>query len=311
MTPKIGDLFLGSKGYPVTKNYATHIKYNPGTMYGVDYGCPDGTPLLACWDGTIATGTNPKGTDWGNYCWLTSTENTYYKAGYAHCKSFVVKSGKVVRGQLIGYSDSSGYCFGAHLHFSVAYKGKPVNPEKMAWLIKNPTKPVVPGKGVEMINAADADMLGRVVFYLPRATSSIKGYIGKTFASTLRAWEKSSGSWKARKNVYLVKYPAAIKEVAALKKKITAIEKAHATAVKKTAEEYQKAIDKANKNVEAVQTEYTALELKMGEQTKAMEILQEKLKTYQKPQGPEIPRVTKFDTFWVRVWKRLLQLIAK
>ena len=94
--------------------------------------------------------------------------------------------------------------------------------------------------------------------------------------------------------------------------RITNLEKAHAIAVEKTAEEFQIALNKANKDREAVHVEYTALRLEMGEQTKAMEILQEELNTCQKePTGPQIPRVTKHDGYWTKVWKKLLQVIAK
>ena len=48
---------------------------------------------------------------------------------YGHMASFVVKPGELVhRGQLIGYSDSTGLAGGDHVHFEVLLDGVPVNP---------------------------------------------------------------------------------------------------------------------------------------------------------------------------------------
>ncbi len=48
---------------------------------------------------------------------------------YAHLESFAVKVGeRVVRGQLIGHTDTTGLAEGDHLHFAVLVDGVPVNP---------------------------------------------------------------------------------------------------------------------------------------------------------------------------------------
>ncbi len=51
---------------------------------------------------------------------------------YAHLSRYLVKKGDLVKkGQIIGYTDSTGLTGGDHLHFSVLLSGHPVNP--MEW----------------------------------------------------------------------------------------------------------------------------------------------------------------------------------
>ncbi len=48
---------------------------------------------------------------------------------YAHLSRYVVKKGDVVKkGQIIGYTDSTGLAGGDHLHFGILLSGHPVNP---------------------------------------------------------------------------------------------------------------------------------------------------------------------------------------
>jgi murein DD-endopeptidase MepM/ murein hydrolase activator NlpD len=52
---------------------------------------------------------------------------------YNHLTRWVVSAGQhVTRGQLIGYSGTTGYSTGCHLHFMVLVNGSTVNP--MGWL---------------------------------------------------------------------------------------------------------------------------------------------------------------------------------
>jgi murein DD-endopeptidase MepM/ murein hydrolase activator NlpD len=53
-------------------------------------------------------------------------------SSYNHLTRFVVRSGRVRRGQLIAYSGTTGLSTGCHLHFEVYVSGTHVNP--MNWL---------------------------------------------------------------------------------------------------------------------------------------------------------------------------------
>jgi murein DD-endopeptidase MepM/ murein hydrolase activator NlpD len=100
---------------------------------GTDFGVPCGTPVHAAAGGRIL--------------------QTYYNAGYGnriilnngimrgkgvvttynHLTRWIVNPGQhVTRGQLIGYSGTTGYSTGCHLHFMVIVNGATVNP--MGWL---------------------------------------------------------------------------------------------------------------------------------------------------------------------------------
>lgn len=229
MAVKIGDLFLGSKGFPVTRGFAAHPKYG---CPGVDYACPNKTKLLACFNGVAQVGTNPAGKDWGNYIWLKSTEDTRYKAGYAHLYKAAVKNGaRVIRGQLLAYSDNSGLSTGPHLHFSVSVNGTCIDPAKLPWLIKNPTKPVVPGVVSDM-------------------------YTDKSgiFNVTL-----SAARWNASAVRYYKDYKAQAKKVATLTAQVAKLKKDNEVAWKKTAADYQTAIENLSKKVHSLEDQLTTL----------------------------------------------------
>ena len=81
---------------------------------GVDFGCPQGTEILACHDGTVyKTGYEKNG--YGNYIILKSEDTS--GTLYAHLNAIMVQQGAVVtKGQQIAYSGSTGNSTGAHLH---------------------------------------------------------------------------------------------------------------------------------------------------------------------------------------------------
>lgn len=83
--------------------------------HGVDIALPEGTPVLACAEGTVLqSGENG---DWGisvtiKHSWGTSI--------YAHLKDSVVSVGQeIAQGAAIGYSGATGTSFGPHLHFGI------------------------------------------------------------------------------------------------------------------------------------------------------------------------------------------------
>ena len=103
--------FEGS--YPITQNYG-----EAGTSAfhtGIDYACPENTPILASEAGTVMFA----GWDSTGYGYCVIIQHADGNATlYAHLKMVAVKAGqKVQRSQVIGYSGTTGNSTGPHLHF--------------------------------------------------------------------------------------------------------------------------------------------------------------------------------------------------
>jgi murein DD-endopeptidase MepM/ murein hydrolase activator NlpD len=103
-------------------------EYHPG----IDIAVPSGTPIRAAASGTVIF-TEPESSSggYGNYTCIDHGGGL--STCYAHQASFAVSAGQSVsQGQIIGYSDCTGYCFGPHLHFEVRIGGEVTDP--MAYL---------------------------------------------------------------------------------------------------------------------------------------------------------------------------------
>jgi murein DD-endopeptidase MepM/ murein hydrolase activator NlpD len=95
---------------------------------GIDIGVPSGTPIRAAAAGRVVLlqGAGASG-GYGNFTCIQHTASM--STCYAHQQSFAVSMGQSVsQGQVIGYSDCTGRCFGPHLHFEVRINGSVVNP---------------------------------------------------------------------------------------------------------------------------------------------------------------------------------------
>lgn len=116
---------FGMRFHPVLQRWMLHD--------GLDYGIDCGTPLYAAAAGTVfSAGYNPRG--WGNQVLIDHgiQRGVNVVSSYNHMSRIVVFGGSVARGQLIGYSGTTGYSTGCHLHFGVYTDGTPVNP--LGWL---------------------------------------------------------------------------------------------------------------------------------------------------------------------------------
>jgi peptidoglycan DL-endopeptidase CwlO len=95
---------------------------------GIDIAVPSGTPIRAAAAGTVIL-EQPEAASggYGNYTCIDHGGGI--STCYAHQESFAVSSGDhVQQGQVIGYSDCTGYCFGPHLHFEVRINGQVTDP---------------------------------------------------------------------------------------------------------------------------------------------------------------------------------------
>jgi len=98
---------------------------------GVDIAVPAGTPIRAAKAGTIVLNqTEAESGGYGNYTCIDHGGGV--STCYAHQSSFVITSGSVGQGEVIGYVGCTGHCDGDHLHFEVRVNGVPTDP--MAYL---------------------------------------------------------------------------------------------------------------------------------------------------------------------------------
>ncbi len=89
---------------------------------------PSGTPIRAAAAGTVIF-TEPEASSggYGNYTCIDHGGGL--STCYAHQETFAVSAGQhVSQGQVIGYSDCTGYCFGPHVHFEVRINGSVTDP---------------------------------------------------------------------------------------------------------------------------------------------------------------------------------------
>lgn len=100
---------------------------------GVDFACPEGTPILAAKSGRVikseAKIRNGKYYSYGNYVTITHGDGTMTL--YAHMSRRAVSTNEQVsQGQVIGYVGSTGNSTGNHLHFEIFVSGRRVNPSQ-------------------------------------------------------------------------------------------------------------------------------------------------------------------------------------
>lgn len=105
--------------YPITLDY--HELWlptydNKKTFHeGIDYGCPEGTPILASADGTVIRSAFVA-SGYGEYIIIMHSDGS--GTVYAHLKVRTKQMfDKVQQGDVIGYSGSTGKSSGPHLHF--------------------------------------------------------------------------------------------------------------------------------------------------------------------------------------------------
>lgn len=117
------------KEYRVTSSFNANrlhpITGHPAPHNGVDLGTPTGTEVLATGDGIVTRIATHKYA--GKYVVVDYTGP--YSSRFLHLSKILVKQGqKVKRGQVIALSGNTGRTTGAHLHYELHVRGRPVNP---------------------------------------------------------------------------------------------------------------------------------------------------------------------------------------
>lgn len=132
------------------KNPQNYAQFGLKGHEGIDYGVPNGTPILAAYDGIVAEAANQK--QYGNYVKL---QHAWGETVYAHLDKFSVGEGDNVKaGDVIGQSDNTGNSTGAHLHF-----GLRINPYSRSdgWAGFSDPLPYLNGKALPGEPAVETD----------------------------------------------------------------------------------------------------------------------------------------------------------
>jgi len=109
----------GMRGNPFGSGHEFHN--------GVDYVISIGTPILATGPGVV----DGAGYDGPNGNRVAINHGFGYRSVYAHLSKVQVKPGeRVKRGQVIGLSGNTGRSSGPHLHYTLYYNGKTINPDR-------------------------------------------------------------------------------------------------------------------------------------------------------------------------------------
>jgi murein DD-endopeptidase MepM/ murein hydrolase activator NlpD len=96
---------------------------------GVDFGAPEGAPVLAAADGMVTQA----GRDGGYGNLLRIRHGGGWATGYAHLMAFaqgVAPGAKVLKGEVIGFVGHTGEATGPHLHYEVSLDGVRLDPMK-------------------------------------------------------------------------------------------------------------------------------------------------------------------------------------
>lgn len=116
-------------GGPITQTFGENPDFYKQWGYaghnGVDFGIPNGTPILAAADGTVdKVGFEDNG--YGNFVKMSHMDGaTKYYTYYAHLQSTSVSNGqKIKAGTVIGLSNNTGASTGPHLHFGIKIDGQ-------------------------------------------------------------------------------------------------------------------------------------------------------------------------------------------
>ena len=113
---------FGNRRHPVTHSFHKHL--------GTDFAAPTGAPVWSMADGRVTQRAYTKFN--GNY--IEVKHNNGYSTYYLHLSGFAkgLKVGqRIKQKQLIGYVGATGRSTGPHLHLSVKYGGKFIDPLKL------------------------------------------------------------------------------------------------------------------------------------------------------------------------------------
>jgi len=146
------------ESFPKTSGYGYRIDPITGAQGsfhgGVDYGVPQGEPVIAPYDGQITTGYESGA---GNWLWCDNGSDRFKSF---HHLSFAVTGGWVSAGTVIAYVDSTGSSTGSHAHFELWEGGTRIDPT--GYLDRAPLRDG-PGPGEDEMTEDDFTRISNIV----------------------------------------------------------------------------------------------------------------------------------------------------
>ncbi len=105
--------------YPITQTYGEKVTSSFHT--GIDYGCPEGTKILAS-DAGVIKFSGFDSTGYGNCVIIYHNESASTLYAHLNTSMQLAVGTKVAQGEVIGFSGNSGNSTGPHLHFEARKK---------------------------------------------------------------------------------------------------------------------------------------------------------------------------------------------
>lgn len=119
--PKVKAIITSPFGLRNHPTLGRPVKHN-----GIDFGSGRGTEIYAADKGKVIL--SEFNSSFGNYIVIEHKDGQ--SSAYAHLDKLSVSKGDVVsKGQIIGYTGSTGRSTGPHLHYEVRVNGTPINPK--------------------------------------------------------------------------------------------------------------------------------------------------------------------------------------
>ncbi len=120
--------FKEGASYTVVQGYGGLFSHS--NIAALDFGMPEGTPIYAAREGSVYSyidtydvgGPLPKYSKKANYIIVKHSDGSFGCYWHLQKNGVAIKKGMVAKGQLIGYSGSTGFVLRPHLHFSVKRK---------------------------------------------------------------------------------------------------------------------------------------------------------------------------------------------